>query len=327
MNELKKLGLKVIKIGTKKSSADYKLNFGSVFFRKEVKKIIKKEKLDLLHIQYISPWYGKYLLNMGLISLLKDTEIQVVVTLHEVQYSRKSSNIPQDLKFKILQFIEKNIVKNSSKIIVHTPCQKKFLEGRYHVNNVDCVYMGLNLNKIKKKKPGKNILFFGMLNFGKGVEYLIRAMKYLPDFRLIVAGRAVRKDYKRLLMEEGKDLNNVNLHIGWVSEKDKRKYYENADVVVLPYVWAPYQSAVLHDAISYGLPVVVTKVGAVWEIVELFKCGELIKARSSKAIAEGVKKVFRTYNRYKKGIEAYRREANWEAAAKKHLEVYKRPRK
>jgi len=149
-------------------------------------------------------------------------------------------------------------------------------------------------------------------------------MRSLPDFKLVVAGRAVKRPYKELLIKEAKGLSNVKLNIGWIPEKVKQKYYEKTDIVVLPYVWAPYQSAVLHDAFSYGLPVVVTKAGAVWEIVKVFRCGEVVEAGSPKAIADGVKKVFLDYNYYKKGIAQYREEANWRQVAKKHSNLYSR---
>ena len=92
--------------------------------------------------------------------------------------------------------------------------------------------------------------------------------------------------------------------------------------MVLPYRWAPYQSAVLHDALSYSLPVVVTKVGAVWEIVDKFKCGVIAKSGNPESIAMGIKKLFLDYDHYRKGIEKYKKEANWLENGKKHIKLY-----
>ena len=76
---------------------------------------------------------------------------------------------------------------------------------------------------------------------------------------------------------------------------------ENADVIVMPHIWAPYVSGSVSVAIAHGLPMVTTNVGSIWEYVGLFKTGEIIKPGSSKAIADGIRKVFKDYNKYKNG--------------------------
>ena len=78
----------------------------------------------------------------------------------------------------------------------------------------------------------------------------------------------------------------------------------------------------LHNSVSAGLPVVVTSVGALPEIVEKFKFGEIIKAANEKAIAEGIAKVYQNYDTYKRGLHEYRKEANWGTVAKEHIKLY-----
>jgi len=326
----------VIRIGNLQSKADYKLNFKSLSLKKELEKIISKEKIDLLHIQYIATFFGKYNLNYSLLNTLK-LKIPIITTLHEVQYSNKG------LKNKILKAIEKKIILRSDAVIVHTPNQKEFLEKKYSRKNIHCIFMGIHPYNINRKR-GKNILFFGMISPGKGIEFLIRAMKFLKGFKLQIAGgvpKGISKEYgKKLIQEISKQSfeslsndkfdktvkannPNINISLGWIPENKKAEYYKKADLVVLPYVWAPYQSAVLHDAFSYGLPVVVTRTGAVWEVVKSFGCGEVVRPKSPIAIAEGIKKVFQNYNSYVKGVIKYRKAADWKQIGKETLEVYK----
>ena len=72
-----------------------------------------------------------------------------------------------------------------------------------------------------------------------------------------------------------------------------------------------------------GIPVVVTKVGALWEVVDDFNLGEIIKPGSSKAVADGIRNTFKNYGKHKAGISRYRKEASWEESGRKHLRLYK----
>jgi glycosyltransferase involved in cell wall biosynthesis len=317
LNGLSKKRRQLITIGMKGNKTDYTVDFKSFSLKKELEKIIKKEKLSLIHIQYVATLFGKYNLNLNLINALT-LPIPVIVTLHEVQYSTKG------LKNKILSCIENEIIKKANKVIVHTSNQKKFLEKKYKTNKITHIYQGLNLHSLKRK-TNKNIIFFGMISQGKGLKYLIKAMQYLPDYNLTIAGRFVNRKIEKNIKNELKKtkLNNLKIDFGWINELKKEKYYMNSDLVVLPYIWAPYQSAIMQDAISWGLPLVVTDVGALNEIVRQFKLGEIVKVKNPKAIAEGIKIVFKNYDEYKGGITKYRKAANWSIVAEKHFKLYK----
>jgi glycosyltransferase involved in cell wall biosynthesis len=319
VKELRKK-ISVVTIGTKKSDADYKINFLSPFLGSRLKEIVLKEKIGLLHIHYIAPFYGKYLLNTNLIAALSQ-DVPVVVTMHEVHPSGKG------LRSFVLRKIQENIVKKADALIVHTPGQERFVNENYGTKKAECIYYGINSKEIAKKNHGKNILFFGILSRWKGVEYLIEAMKYLPDYALkivVALPPPLKDDYKKELekMAAGTQISFTAKE--WVDEKEKEGLYKWADFVVMPYTWAPYQSGIVTDAAAYGIPLIVSKVGSVSEMTALFGCGEVIEPKNAKAIADAVKKVDSGYARYLKGIEKYRKEASWEVSAEKHIDVYRR---
>lgn len=315
VKNLRNLKVNVVRIGTLGSETEYKLNFASCNFYESVKKVIDNEGVDLIHFQYISPWYGRITLNYPLIRAIKKIKIPKIVTLHEVQY------LDYDLKNKILALIEKKVVKYSDKIITHTDQQAEFINKKYSAKKAECIYMGVTVKKVNVKK-GKNILFFGMMSEGKGVIDLINARKYLPnDVKMIIAGRPVAKEYEEKIRKAAKN-TDVQLKLGWISEEEKDKLYRWANAVVLPYRWAPYQSAVLADAVSYGLPVVVTKVGAVWEIVDKFKIGNVVELNNAEKLAEAIKKVCENSEQYAYNLKSYQEESNWLYNAKKHLHLY-----
>ncbi len=319
--ELKK-SISLVAIGTEKSDADYKIDFKSFRLKKSLAKIIEKEKLDMIHLHYIAPFYGKYTLNINLLHALSQ-KIPMIVELHEVQYTCKG------IKKKILCAIEKAIVKKAGKIIVHTQGQKQFLEAKYHADNIECIYMG-----ITQKNPHvlnkKNILFFGILSKLKGIEYLIQAMDNLPEYNLRIVASMPDKTlskYSNELKEliKTKTLKNTEfISKEWFTDEEKDGHYHWADIIALPYIWGSYQSAVAADAVSYGLPILVTKTGAIWEMVDKFKCGVIIEPKKSSEIAKGIKKIFSNYEKYQQGIMNYRDETDWRKISSEYIRQFKK---
>jgi glycosyltransferase involved in cell wall biosynthesis len=320
-NLLRNLGKRkkqVTTIGRKGSKADYIVNFRSLTLKKDLERIIKKEKLDLIHVQYVAAFFSKWLLNYNLISAL-ELPVPTIVTLHEVQYSANG------LRNSLLARIERGIIKHADRIIVHTPRQKRFLENKYGTRKVTLIYHGVRLNSVPKKNNAKNLLCFGMISEGKGVKYLIKAMEYLPKFKLTIAGRFVNKKIKNEILQElKKPSSGINRDFGWISEKKKAEYFRNAGIVILPHTWAPYQSGILHNAVAWGLPVVATRTGALYEIVEMFKLGAIVPPRNPKSLAEGIRKISKNYKTYGKGIKRYRDAASWPEIAKQHWDLYEK---
>ena len=307
----------IVTIGRKGDKTNHIVKFRSFFLKEELEKIIKKEKLDLIHIQYVPTLFGKYNLNCNLIRAL-NLSVPTIVTLHEVHYSNKG------LRNKIIRHIEKKIIKEANIIIVHTPKQKEFLKKRYKSNNIIMIYHGLNLYKAPKRKNNKNVLCFGMISTGKGVPYLIEAMDYLPSYNLTIAGKFVDEKAKKEVMDALKESKTkIKTEFDWIDEEKKADYYKEANIVVLPHLWAPYQSGILHNAVAWGLPVVATKSGALWEMVKKFNLGEIVKPKDPKALADGIKNVFKNYEYYQIGIDQYRKVANWSKIAEEHLKAYK----
>ena len=315
-------GSQIVSVGTPGSNADIHLDFASLRLASRLKEIVRKYAIDAIHIQYNAPHFGRFTLNAGLMKALRESKIPIVVTLHEVQYPEKEHGL-QKIRKAILRRIEKRIVRLASGIIVHTEGQRDFLKKRYHSRKVKCIYHGLTLRTHKRKKDN-NLLFFGILTPAKGVHVLINAMEFLPEYTLSIAGSAPRnmKKYERTLQDLCRDKKNVKAQFGWISEEEKSRLLADSDIMVLPYSWAPYQSGVLHDAASEGIPVVVSRVGALHEMVKKYAFGEVMSQLKPKAIAMAVKAVAAKYGRCQKNLRAYRKKANWDAVARQHLMFY-----
>jgi len=319
--EIEKLA-RVVRIGTGKSNADYVIDFKSMGLKARLAEIIRKEKLDVLHFHYIAYFYGKWTLNLNFVNALS-LKIPKVTTLHEAQFE------PRGIRGRILSVIERQVCEKSDVICLHTPRQLEFLTKKYRVNEGRLIYYGF-VPKPMAEKAGKNLLFFGILSPGKGLEYLIRAMAGLSGYKLRIVGSKTTPEcgeYQGLLMAEiEKSPNKADIELitkPWFSEDEKEGHFRWANMVVLSHLWAPYHSGIVGDAGVYGLPIVVTRTGAVWELVEHFHSGEIAEPRNPESLAEAVKKVSKNYLSYMEGIKKYREEANCKKSAEKYVDAYR----
>jgi glycosyltransferase involved in cell wall biosynthesis len=103
----------------------------------------------------------------------------------------------------------------------------------------------------------KVLLFFGFIKHYKGLDLLLRAMKFLDDsYALIIAGESYSGwgKYRRLIEDVKQSVVVHNYHI---PSDTVPFYFSAADVCVLPYRTAT-QSAVGAVANHYGVPCIST---------------------------------------------------------------------
>ncbi len=117
------------------------------------------------------------------------------------------------------------------------------------------------------------VLLFGAIRPYKGVEVALRAFAQvahrIPEARLLVAGKAWEpwEPYDRLARDLGVR-DRMVLRLGYVPSAEVHRYFEAADLVLLPYERFEAQSGVGATALSFRKPLVVTDVGGLPELVE-----------------------------------------------------------
>jgi glycosyltransferase involved in cell wall biosynthesis len=112
------------------------------------------------------------------------------------------------------------------------------------------------------------LLFFGLLDWRKGLHVLIEAFDSLPagHFRLMIAGgqpvnRKNTREYQAWYssVAEGIAKQPGIVNLGFVAEADIPMLFAATDLVVLPYVVPQLVSAVLTHAASYERPVIASQ--------------------------------------------------------------------
>lgn len=126
----------------------------------------------------------------------------------------------------------------------------------------------LNTEYRLQDKIDEYILFFGRLSKEKGVETLIKSMKYTKEKRkLIVLGTGpIENELKELVIKEQLE-DQVQL-LGFKTGNELKEYVSKAKVVVLPSEWyenGPYSAM---EAMSKGKPLIVSNLGGLPELVE-----------------------------------------------------------
>lgn len=128
-------------------------------------------------------------------------------------------------------------------------------------------------NKKRSNTGRRTVLFLGRLGKEKGLCELLNAWALMnhKGWRLVLAGPdwlGYKKTLDVLIRE--KDIQGV-VFPGKVSGKEKEAWYREADLFVLPSPMENF-SAVVLDALAFGIPVIATK-GTPWRELEKKHCG------------------------------------------------------
>ena len=168
-------------------------------------------------------------------------------------------------------------------------------------------------------------LFFGLIRDYKGLDLLLKAWaKWMPDGRkLLIAGEfyASREKYIALIEELGLR-DRVVLHDRFIADEDVKYYFSAADALVLPYRTAT-QSGVTQIAYNFSLPMIVTRVGGLPEIVPDGRVGLVCEA-DAESIKEALEALYDgdRLQTFKENFAQERKRFSWAAMCDRLEEVY-----
>ena len=256
-------------------------DFNVPFFKK-FKRIFKfyfklllyttKTDTKIFHIQ----WYNRFdIIDRTIINIIyKLFGKKIIFTAHNINKAKRDNkdNILNRLALKIHY-------KLVHSIIVHTDLMKKELITDFKIRDekIHVIPHGIiktdyvtDLNKeearkkLMIKKDKKVLLFFGNIDFYKGLDILLKAFeKFNPDeYTLIIAG-SVRNNFKESFYKEIKPfLNKENIisKIEFIPDEDMEIYFKAADCLVLPYKNIS-QTGLIFLSYQFGLPIIASNVG------------------------------------------------------------------
>ncbi len=185
-----------------------------------------------------------------------------------------------------------------------------------------CVRLGLD-------PSCRYVLFFGLIRDYKGLDLLLDAWARLrregqtQGRRLIVAGEfyTAKEPYLRQIAVAGLQ-DEVVLHDRFIPDEEVRYYFSAVDFVVQPYKTAT-QSGVTQIAYQFCLPMVVTRVGGLPEIVPDGRVGYICEP-TAEGVAAAICRMFEgdTLERFRLNCVEERRRFSWEEMCNRILELY-----
>lgn len=185
-----------------------------------------------------------------------------------------------------------------------------------------CVRLGLD-------PTNRYVLFFGLIRDYKGLDLLLDAWAQLrragrtEGRRLIVAGEfyTAREPYLNRIADNGLQ-DEVLLHDRFIPDDDVKYYFSAADFVVQPYKTAT-QSGVTQIAYQFCVPMVVTAVGGLPEIVPDGRVGYVCPP-TAEGVAAAMDRMYEgdALKRFRENCVEERRRFSWEEMCSRVTELY-----
>ena len=213
-----------------------------------------------------------------------------------------------------------------------TVCQSiaEYYKAHYGVQMTVVRNLQGERSKVKGEGCGNTLLYAGKVNVGRGVDWAIDALEWLPDCRLVVAGDgdlleemkayaaqktwSDRVEFTGRLMPEAMSALTAKAAVGLVMLEDKGLSYHYA----LPNRIGAFVQA--------GVPMVVSDLPEMANVVRTYGVGAVIEGvkgserTNAKALAEAVKKVL-ARNWKDDDFAAARKDMDWNNEKQKLIDI------
>ena len=264
-----------------------------------IQKLIKKEKIDIIHIQEPG-WTG-----VAALSAAKINKVPVFGALHFIpeQIDRVLWGSAERILTPVINIFVRFIYDRYDAIMTPSHFFKSYLKFLGVKKPIEVISNGVdtkefaprskNLSFRKKYKiPEKSVLFFylGRLDGDKNVGTLVKAMKYTNSkVHILIVGKGKIIGYLHDLSKKEGSSSKITW-IEYITNEEMVPAYNASDVftIVSPYEG---QSIVALQAAASGLPIVAADAGALPEICRDGENGFLVHTYDYKTLAEKMNKL------------------------------------
>lgn len=289
---------------------------GSLKGLKQKLNSMPKPNIVVLHQIYtLSTFFGYH--------YAKNNQIPFVVFPHGslTKYHEADSKLIKTLAKWL--FISK-VLRESNAIIVTCASEKNDLNATFQKKAIILPY-GANLNyafndvmvKSLSGRQQNRILFSGRFDKKKNLQVVLKSMPLMlnifPDLVLDIAGSGSKKEIANIenLILELKLEKSVKLY-GWIDKLKMQELFASTRLLVLPSENENF-GLVVSEALSAGIPCVVSKFVGTADIIAKHHAGVVINELTPASVAEGILTVLQGDRiKYRKSaLEAVEISLNW----------------
>lgn len=233
----------------------------------------------------------------------------VVLTVHNINAAKRDKRDNA-----LNRFTLRYLYNTAHLLIVHTPQSKAELMKEFPVkeSKIAIIKHGMNNRVMQRgisreearmhfglKSEEKVVLFFGNIDYYKGLDLLVDSLLLLPvefrqNLKVLIAGNSKYPDYTGPVIEKTKSAelkDSVISRIGYIPDEEVEYYFTAADCIVLPYRNI-YQSGVVFMAYTFGLPLLAADVGNFRNDVPEGKAGYLFESGNTGDLSKTILKYF-----------------------------------
>jgi len=303
------------------------------FMEKRVADISQRVSFDLVHVHdWLTAPVG--------VSFKHFTKKPMVVTVHSTEHGRSGLHNPESYAIDGLEWWA---TYEASKVIVTSGSMKRELCEHFRLppEKVEVIPNGIDLTKywgsadrwsVRSRygvQPNeKLVLCVGRLVPQKGVEHLIQAVPTIiqrhPEAKFIIVGDGWVKDHLEGLAQSTGYRWKITF-TGFVPDQEVVALMTSADVLVVPSIYEPFGIVAL-EGMAAGVPVVVSQVGGLAEVVEHDRTGVFVYPGNPDSIAWGVDRVLSDLDHARwlaqNAREMVQKTYSWETIAMKTVKVY-----
>jgi glycosyltransferase involved in cell wall biosynthesis len=254
-------------------------------------RLVRARQPDIIHIHPVELWpIGK--------AIKQATGIPIVYTVHSLNLAEyEVGHEPPEILN--LWHTQQALIAEADRILALTEEEKALLlhscpsaRDRVRVvgNGIDDSAVARTVASGRTQKQPPLILYTGRFVDRKGIHELLQAiplvLQVAPETQFVlVGGYGSGSDIAHAWLPTNLYPYRSQLTFtGWLNTIDVGKWYERADVLVVPSWYEPFGMVVL-EGMLYGLPVAASHIGGPREILQHGKTGLLFPPKNVEALA------------------------------------------
>ena len=289
---------------------------------------VKKSHFDLIHCHNLQ------LLPLGLL-LKRLRRVPLIFDSCEPDYF---ALYPRRLQSTV-KFIERFMANRADAILVHNDYQvKKYRSIGHQSVTLIGSYPTKEMILRPAERPSRNgkviLGRIGSIYQDNGIEEILEGFRLISrtveNVELLFAGR-VFDSYQKKFDQLTKGMENKVRVLGAFNCHDMPELYSQIDVSIIIYhrsLWFKNITPTkFFDSLAMGVPVIVSDMGGLKEIIGQYKCGIVVNERNPEEVAEAIKKMSGSqalrHEMALNGLRAVEENYNWDRMKEKLLNIYR----